>query len=181
MRLIACIAALFIAAPAAAVADWQEYSYPDFSFTVHFPAVAEEEATDEGQARDADLPRGTETVLLVEDEDAVRRLAEHLLGQLGYRVLAAPDGTNALRLAKEQHGRIDLLLTDVVMPGMSGRQVAEHIQDLHPETKVLYLSGYTDDAVVRHGVQEAETAFLQKPFTTATLATKVRAVLDDKS
>ncbi len=146
------------------------------TFKVYFPALAGGEAA--GDKATAAGPRGgTETVLVVEDEAGVRELVGHLLGQLGYRVLRAANGAEALAVAVEHKGRIDLLLADVVLPGMSGPQVAEALLLGHPEARVLYLSGYTDDAVFRHGVQEAETAFLQKPFTTAALAAKVRAVL----
>jgi two-component system cell cycle sensor histidine kinase/response regulator CckA len=90
----------------------------------------------------------------------------------------ACDGVEAVRIAGRQTGRIDLLLSDVVMPRMSGREVAERLRDMHPGVKVLFTSGYTDDAVVRHGILEAEVAFLQKPFSPASLAAKVREVLD---
>ena len=122
--------------------------------------------------------RGSETVLLVEDEDAVRRLAREVLEGNGYAVIEASHGGEALRRAEEFRGPIHLLLTDVVMPGLGGRQLAEGLSALHPETRVLYLSGYTEDAVVRHGVLQAETNFLQKPFSLTALTQKVREVLD---
>ena len=117
-------------------------------------------------------------MLLVEDEPGVLALARHVLQLHGYTVLEASNGEKAVRMAGQHQGTIHLLVTDVVMPGMNGRQVAERVAALHPETKVLFLSGYTDDAVVRNGVLHAETAFLQKPFTPAALAQKVREVLD---
>jgi len=105
-------------------------------------------------------------------------LAQTSLEMYGYRVLWAADAAEALRLVEEHAGRIDLLLTDVVMPGMSGRELVEQVRQRQPHLKVLFMSGYTDDAVLRHGLVHAEVAFLQKPFTPAGLARKVRDVLD---
>jgi two-component system, cell cycle sensor histidine kinase and response regulator CckA len=123
--------------------------------------------------------RGTETILLVEDEDAVRSLVRVALQQAGYTVLEANRGIEAIRLAQEHQGPVHLLITDVVMPEMGGRQLVEQLAPLKPDLNVLYLSGYTDDAVVRHGVLQADVAFLQKPFTMAALTNKVRQLLDD--
>jgi two-component system, cell cycle sensor histidine kinase and response regulator CckA len=122
--------------------------------------------------------RGTETILLVEDEDGVRRVARLALEARGYRVLAAEGGAAALRLLAGHSEPIDLLVTDVSMPGMSGRELVEAVRKERPGLRVLYVSGYTDDAVVRLGVREATDPFLQKPFTPAALANKVRSVLD---
>ncbi len=96
----------------------------------------------------------------------------------GYKVLDAGDGDEALQVCREQEGSIRLLITDVVMPGMSGRELAERVMDLHPQMKVLYMSGYTDNAIVHHGVLEPGTAFIEKPFTPDDLARKVREVLE---
>ena len=117
-------------------------------------------------------------ILLVEDEEAVRALAARILQDQGYKVLEGMNPTDAIRIGERHKDSIDLLLTDVVLPEMSGRKVAEHLAFLRPGMKVLYMSGYTDDSVVRHGVLEANTAFLQKPFTPESLARKVREVLD---
>ncbi len=122
--------------------------------------------------------RGTETILLAEDDSAVRLLVSRTLEQLGYHVLSAPNGGDALALAEGYHGEIHLIVTDVVMPGLSGRELVERLIEQRPGVRTLYLSGYTDDAVVRHGILEHSVQFLQKPFGPAVLAKKVRAVLD---
>ncbi len=146
------------------------------TFKVYLPAT--DEARPASVAGPAATPGGRETVLLVEDEESVRSLARRLLHALGYHVLEASSGPDALRLAAAHRGGIDLLLTDVVMPRMSGRELADRLAEARPGVKVLYMSGYTDDAVVRHGVLEEGVAFLQKPFPPAALATRVREVLD---
>jgi PAS domain S-box-containing protein len=124
-------------------------------------------------------PRGTETVLLVEDEDGVRLLTRHALAGCGYKVLDAGDGEEGLLLASRHDGPIHLLVTDVIMPGLGGLQVAERALALHPKLKVLFVSGYTDDAVMRQGVLAEQVHFLQKPFSPVALAFKVREVLDE--
>jgi PAS domain S-box-containing protein len=148
------------------------------TFKVHLPRVERPSLALQSRPGSSALPRGGETVLLVEDEDAVRALTGRILRACGYTVLETRDGAEAVRLAEPPRGGIDLLVTDVVMPGMSGRELAERISAMHPKIKVLFLSGYTDDAVVRHGILKAEVAFLQKPFTPASLAAKVRDILD---
>jgi CheY-like chemotaxis protein len=121
---------------------------------------------------------GTETVLLAEDEAAVRSVARQALQRHGYTVLEAPSGEAALDLAQRHSGRIHLLLTDVVMPGMSGRALALRLAALRPDMRTIYMSGYTDDAITRHGVLEHGVTYVQKPFSPDALARKVREVLD---
>jgi two-component system cell cycle sensor histidine kinase/response regulator CckA len=124
--------------------------------------------------------RGTETILLVEDEGEVQQLAADILRAHGYRVLAARNGTEALQIAASHQEVIHLLLTDVVMPGMSGKQLADQLQAERPTMRVLYTSGYTDNAIVHHNVLTEGTQFLSKPFDLDTLTRKVRDVLDDR-
>jgi two-component system cell cycle sensor histidine kinase/response regulator CckA len=128
-----------------------------------------------------EISRGHETILIVEDEDAVRKLAVRVLKRQGYKVLEAPDGGKALMLCEAYKEPIHLILTDVVMPGMSGRKFADRLKAIHPEAKVLYMSGYTDNAILHHGILEPGTNFIQKPFTVENLPRKVREVLDKRS
>ena len=125
-----------------------------------------------------DTRGGSETVLLAEDEDAVRRLTRMALQREGYTVLEARHGEEAIQVAEDYEGTIHLLLTDLVMPKLSGRQLAEQLLKERPDIKTLYVSGYMDDAIIRHGLLMANTAFLQKPFSPDALAQKVREVLD---
>jgi two-component system, cell cycle sensor histidine kinase and response regulator CckA len=121
---------------------------------------------------------GTETILLIEDEDVVRGLARQILELAGYQVVEASRGEDALRLYRQRAKPIDLLLTDVVMPETSGKEVAERLTEMQPGLRVLFMSGYTDEAIVHHGVLDPDLEFIQKPFTPAALVRKVRAVLD---
>jgi response regulator RpfG family c-di-GMP phosphodiesterase len=125
------------------------------------------------------FPKGSETVLLVEDDELVRDLGKRLLKQQGYRVLEATNGEEALRGAQEHDGEtINLLLSDVVMPQTGGKALADQLKILRSDVKVLYTSGYADDAIVHHGVLDSGTHFLQKPFSLKPLSRKVREVLD---
>jgi len=124
---------------------------------------------------------GDETILVVEDEEAVRNLAKRILGAAGYTVLTAANGGEALLTCEQHAEEIHLVLTDVVMPQMSGRVFIERIAKLRPGVKVLYMSGYTDSAIVHHGTLDAGTMFIGKPFNAADLTRKVREVLDEPS
>jgi len=148
------------------------------TFKIYLPRVGSATASMTVPSEPDPAPAGTETVLLVEDEAGVRGLTRHALAGWGYRLLEATNGADALRVASEFGGQIDLLVTDVVMPDMGGRQLAERLLAVRPTMKVLYVSGYTDDAVVRHGILEKHVQFLQKPFSPVALAHKVRQVLD---
>jgi hypothetical protein len=157
------------------------YSEPGHgtTFKVYLPRTdAPGWAVETPAPAEIELPRGSETVLLVEDEASLRKLVRECLEASGYTVLEASHGTAALERSERHPGRIDLLMTDVVMPGMSGRELAERLRASRPEIRILYMSGYTDDAVVLHGVLAEDMAFLQKPFTAAELAGRVREVLD---
>jgi PAS domain S-box-containing protein len=148
------------------------------TFTVYLPAIETVAPSGKSHPGLRRMPAGRETVLLVEDEEGVRALGREVLKKCGYTVLEAGDGDEALGVAARQPGPIHLLVTDVVMPRLGGRELAERLRAARPEIKVLYMSGYTDDAVIRHGLMEAEHALLQKPFGGAALAAKVREVLD---
>jgi PAS domain S-box-containing protein len=146
-------------------------------FKIYLPRVEEEAVKPVNDDRPTDLPGGSETVLVVEDEDTVRDLCVRILERLRYKVLRASNGAEAIALAQKYGERIDLLLTDVVMPGMSGSELATQLVLHHPEMKVLFTSGYTDDAIVRHGVLAEGVSFIGKPYTPLALARKVREVL----
>jgi PAS domain S-box-containing protein len=156
------------------------YSEPGVgtTFKVYLPA-ASSSGVAESSACDEPAPRGgTETILLVEDEPQVRELARGILDSQGYRVLACADPRQALDVCDREPGTIDLMLTDVVMPGMNGPELHERLLPHRPRMRVIYMSGYTDCAIVQQGTLTSQTAFIQKPFTPGTLGAKVRAVLD---
>lgn len=148
------------------------------TFKVYLPRVDEVREVEEFAPDSQPVPGGSETILLVEDEDLVRRLAVAVLKEFGYAVITAANGEEGLRICKEFEGHIDLMISDVVMPLMGGRELAEHLAVLRPETKVLFMSGYTDDAIVRHGILEEDMHFIQKPFLPDALALKAREMLD---
>jgi two-component system cell cycle sensor histidine kinase/response regulator CckA len=149
------------------------------TFKIYLPRADEGGVDAEEREEEREIPRGRETVLLVEDEDAVRRIAAEFLRKQGYTVLEAHQGGDALLICRRTESVIHLMVTDVVMPGMSGRELVENLAPLKPEMRILYMSGYTDNAIVHHGVLEPGVNFLQKPFTLNDLARKVRDVLDE--
>jgi len=156
------------------------YSEPNRGTTVkvYLPHFDGDEEPAERPSVETAAPRGSETILLVEDENVVRGLARQILEQAGYNVLDAGNGEEALRLCRQHSDPIHLLLTDVVMPETSGKEIAHLLTSLQPATRVLFMSGYTDDAIVHHGVLDTSVEFIQKPFTPVGLTRKVRQVLD---
>ena len=150
------------------------------TFKIYFPRVEAKVHTslERDETLDASKWRGTETVLLVEDENAVRHPALEFLKQCGYTVIEARDGLQAVDVVHKHERPIDLMVTDVVMPGMSGGQLAELLAEKYPNMKVLFVSGYSEQVVLRHRIASLHSNFLQKPFTLKSLAAKVREMLD---
>ena len=146
------------------------------TFKIYLPALAEA-AADAGKPAAVPALGGKETVLVVEDQAEVRDYAVAVLKAYGYRVIEAENAGEALLLCERERGRIDLVLTDVVMPNVSGRELADRLEKLQPGIKVLFMSGYTDNVIVHHGVLEEGAEFIQKPFSPEQLAGKIRAVL----
>jgi len=156
------------------------YSEPEqgTAFKIYLPRVYEATEEREEKLVKEELPSGSETILVVEDEEKVRKLIVQVLKRQGYSILEAPHGDDALLVCNQHGGLIHLLVTDVVMPGMSGSEVARRLASRYPKMKVLYTSGYTDNAIVHYGVLQKKANYIQKPFTMEGLATKVRQVLD---
>jgi CheY-like chemotaxis protein len=155
------------------------YSEPQrgTTFKIYLPRA--DEVVEEQPAREAETGAGgSETILLVEDSDSLRELGREILEEHGYKVIEASSGAAALEALARHAGSLDLILTDLVMSGMSGRELADQVTRLRPGTKVIFMSGYTDDALGHHGVLEAGSAFVEKPFTIDGLLRKVRDVLD---
>jgi CheY-like chemotaxis protein len=149
------------------------------TFKVYFPRVEQPLDVAARAIAAGPLPRGTETLLVVEDDPSVRHLVRSVLEAQGYEVLLAANGQDALRESREHKGLpIRLVVTDVIMPLMDGRTMAKRLKTTYPDLKILFTSGYTDDAIAQHGVLDAGVEFLSKPYTPATLAHKVREVLD---
>jgi signal transduction histidine kinase len=151
------------------------------TFKIYLPRVAQAAEQPARDRRPPRMSRGTETILVAEDEAVLRELVRHILETSGYTVLVAADGAEAMATCDRHAGPIHLMLSDVVMPQMGGRELAERLAAVRPDMKVLYMSGYTSDAIVHHGMLKPGTHFLQKPFTPEGLTTKVREVLDQDS
>jgi nitrogen-specific signal transduction histidine kinase/CheY-like chemotaxis protein len=156
------------------------YSEPErgATFKIYFPRVDQVVETAGQDRRPGDAMRGTETILLVEDDPQLRQLSSSVLAHCGYKMLVASGPDEGLVIGKENHRDIRLLITDVIMPGMNGRQLAEEVLKHSPKTRVLYISGYTNNAIVHYGVLDEGLWFLPKPFTLSALVAKVREVLD---
>jgi PAS domain S-box-containing protein len=148
------------------------------TFKIYLPRTTAEADSAVEEAPAPTVVRGIETLLVAEDDDALRVLIAKVLGDLGYTVLQATSGESALMLAKQHLGTIDLLITDVIMPGMSGRELTQQVKVTRPALRVLYISGYTENAIVHHGVLDEGTELLEKPFTPTSLARRVRSILD---
>ena len=149
-------------------------------FRVYFPAAEGRMSKPKDLIAGAEVVGGSETILIVEDELRLRELTRMFLEGYGYKVMEASAADEAIRASETFTGTIDMLLTDVIMPGMSGRQLAEEILKRRPKTKIMYMTGYTDDMVVQHKVLEPGVQLLQKPFNKTELALKVRSTLDGK-
>jgi CheY-like chemotaxis protein len=147
------------------------------TFKIFLPGTEEKAGTLVRETAPSEQLNGDETILVVEDEPGVREMAVKILKRYGYTLLSAPNGGEAFMLAEKHAARIDLLMTDVVMPGMNGRELAERLVKLHPEMKVLYTSGYTENVIVHHGVIDKSLNFIGKPYSPQALARKIREVL----
>jgi CheY-like chemotaxis protein len=148
------------------------------TFRVYFSRYTQEPITQKKEERGSHPKGGAETILLVEDEVALQRLAKIMLERLGYTIVAASTPTEAIRIAREYTGEIQLLLVDVVMPEMTGRDLSEQLNSIRPNLKRLFMSGYTANVIAHHGVLDEGVHFVQKPFSSTTLADKVREALE---
>ena len=148
------------------------------AFAIYLPRTEEVARKSHPASTASPGHRGTETILIAEDEEGVRRLTTLILQMSGYTVLSASSGAQALGLLERHDGPVDLIITDMVMPGMTGRDLVTRLMEIRPRTRVLYTSGYTDDFLLRQGLSDSETHFIAKPYSAAQLRLKVREVLD---
>jgi two-component system cell cycle sensor histidine kinase/response regulator CckA len=159
------------------------YSELGFGTTLksYFPRVDDQAPVNHTGEFAVPLTRGTETILLVEDDAGVRRLTQRILLDAGYKVVAARSGREALSIMKEQRPDIDIVLTDVIMPEMGGREMIDRLRERFPDILAIYMSGYTDDDILRRGMLDPSMEFLQKPFTATALTQLLRRVLDERT
>jgi CheY-like chemotaxis protein len=150
------------------------------TFKIYLPRVDDSVEEYKRNIESEEVTRGTETILLVEDEEMLRKLARQTLKGHGYKIVEAANGSEAIALSAQHEGPIHLLLTDVIMPGMNGRELATRMLQTRPSLRVLFMSGYTDDAIVHQGVLDESANFIQKPFAPDGLAFRVREVLDQE-
>lgn len=150
------------------------------TFKIYFPRVTGEEETVQARDKETNVLSGKETILVVEDESAVRNLAVTALHQFGYKVLEAGSGTDALQVCRNLKKPVDLILTDVIMPNMSGPELVQQIRSTWKNVKALYMSGYTQNTITNHGTLKAGVDYISKPFRPQELVTMVRKVLDKK-
>ena len=148
------------------------------TFKIYFPSISQTASSESIESTEERTIHGKETVLIVEDDEMVRKLSSRTLKKFGYAILEARNGLKALDLCKEYKGQIDLVLTDVIMPEMGGPELVKQLSEQYPHIKVVYMSGYTDNAISHHGVIEEGIAFINKPATPDELGQKVRDVLD---
>jgi CheY-like chemotaxis protein len=150
------------------------------TFSIYFPSCKDMETLPESKTSPHKLPQGSETILLVEDEDTVRTLTHSILEERGYTVVEAKNGNEALMICKEHSGNFHLMITDIIMPGMNGNKLVQEVTRLYPNIKILYISGYSDDIVVQYGIssKKGQPHFLKKPLTPSMLLCKVREVID---
>jgi CheY-like chemotaxis protein len=147
-------------------------------FKIYFPSEERRVKKRKTKLADESDLKGNETILLVEDDDSVREVTTSALREYGYKVIPASNGEEAIRVYEEHKGKFDMLLTDVVMPLMSGRELAEKLSEKDSKLKILYFSGYTDDSIVRHGILSEGMQFIQKPYSHTELAKKIRSIIE---
>jgi two-component system cell cycle sensor histidine kinase/response regulator CckA len=153
-------------------------------FRLFFPETSHvpfESSSDVTRTAKGDIPRGTETILVVEDEMAVRKLGTRMIESLGYQVQVASDGEDAIEVYEQFDGKIDMIMSDVVMPRMSGPDMVRHLLKIQPDLKYMYVSGFTKDKMMVHGADESEAPILYKPYSIEQLGNKIREVLDKAS
>jgi len=151
------------------------------SVSIYLPKLDETPSAPQSYSSDPDLPGGNETILLVEDDPSVLKMALSIIERLGYQVLSASNAEEAFILASSYHDSLNLLITDVVMPGMNGRELSEKLKSIHPEIKILFTSGYPENIIAHHGMLEKNINFIGKPYTMTAFAIKIRDVIEQET